>query len=161
MEEFAGTCRSVSLPPPTPTSQARWLLLINAGNDKPERHPLMLLSSEPLMVETGHFTAGRGADVGKSLYEWRYLRTGLRNTAASAKFPEMRGCGRTRVPWPGVKMHSTALQCHTEQKVPLASQRLQTFLPTRGTCAVFLLTVCVCVSVCVCVCARADARSVA
>ena len=52
---------------PTLTSQARWLLLTNAGNDKPERHPLMLLSSEPLMVETGHFTVGRGGGVGKRL----------------------------------------------------------------------------------------------
>lgn len=62
-------CRHLQerLPGPTLTSQARWLLLTNAGNDKPERHPLMLLSSEPLMVETGHFTAGRGGDVGKRL----------------------------------------------------------------------------------------------
>ena len=150
-------CRHLQecLPGPTLTSQARWLLLINAGNDKPERHPLMLLSSEPLMMETGHFTAGRGGDVGKSPYEWRCLRTGLQNTAASAKFPEMRGCGRTRVPWPGVKMHSTALQCHTEQKVPLATQRVVDFsadLPSNKGYLCCASVDCVCVRVCVCTC---------
>lgn len=71
---------------PTLTSQARWLLLTNAGNDKPERHPLMLLSSEPLMVETGHSLR---AEVGMwerdSVQPCRCLRTELGNRAASGK----------------------------------------------------------------------------
>lgn len=144
-------CRHLQgrLPGPTLTSQARWLLLTNAGNDKPERHPLMLLSSEPLMVETGHSTV---AEVG--MWERDSVcmqvskdRTWKQSCIWKVKFPEMRGCGRTRIPWPGVKMHSTALQCHTEQKVPLATQRLVDFsadLPSNkgylvvGTRAVLL-----------------------
>ena len=144
-------CRHLQerLPGSTLTSQARWLLLTNAGNDNQRD---TLLCSFHLSHWWWRQVISLRVEVG--MWErdsvWMQVpkdRTLKQSCIWKVKFPEMRGCGRTRIPQPGVKMHSTALQCHTEQKVPLATQRLVDFsadLPSNkgyavvGTCAVLL-----------------------
>ena len=148
MEEFAGTCRSASRAPPSHHRPGGSCSLMQETTSQRDT----LLCSFHLSHWWWRQVISLRVEVG--MWErdsvWMQVpkdRTLKQSCIWKVKFPEMRGCGRTRIPRPGVKMHSTALQCHTEQKVPLATQRLVDFsadLPSNkgyavvGTCAVLL-----------------------